>query len=65
MIFSNNFLIFSEWLPGPGWHIEVYEGSRANMPDDDAMRAAALIRDLVKTLDHNDLLFCCISGVLN
>ena len=35
------------------------------MPDDDAMRAAALIRDLVKSLDHNALLFCCISGELN
>lgn len=42
--------------------ITIIEGARGNLPDNESMKAAIKIKNFVKNLSKNDVLFCLITG---
>ncbi|NXG37198.1 GLCTK kinase, partial [Dromaius novaehollandiae] len=51
-----------DMLPRPHSRIEVIEGAKNNLPDQEALRGANAIRELAEGLAANDLLLVLISG---
>ncbi|CAH1174213.1 unnamed protein product [Phaedon cochleariae] len=54
--------IFENYEKPAGSRVEYVEGARNNLPDEDAMRAANMIKDLAVSLTEEDLLIVLISG---
>ena len=60
-----NFEFFRDFCLARDTKIEVFEGAKSNLPDDQAHHAALAILDLVSHLTEKDLLIVLVSGTRN
>ena len=56
------FEFFRDFCLARDTKIEVFEGAKSNLPDDQAHHAALAILDLVSHLTEKDLLIVLVSG---